>query len=94
MPIDLKRRKIENKLNRLTYRKGLNIKEDTEEFLAKSVCGFTADEIVAKIDTAANAVAVESVLSRHPDLFEYAKKDGKIYWYMTDENADDVLKKS
>lgn len=94
MPIDLKRQNIEGKLARLTYRKGMNIKKDVQEFLAKSVYGFTADEIVARVNTAANPIAVESVLSRHPDLFEYAKKDGKIYWYMTDENADDVLKKS
>lgn len=90
MPIDLKRDNIDGKLSRLTYSKGLKIKRDVADFLSGHTKAFSADEIVARIDVAANAVMVESVLSSH-DIFSYGEKDGTLYWYVKDENLEEAL---
>lgn len=90
MPIDLTRDQVSEKLDRLTYVKGLRIRTDVAEFLAGTTYLFTADEIVPRIDTAANAVMVESVLSEHT-VFSHEKQDGKIYWYVAEENLDEAL---
>lgn len=90
MPIDLKRDRISKKLDRLTYVKGLRIKSDVAEFLSETNYSFTADELVPRIDTAASAVMVESVLSEHT-VFSYEKKSGKIHWYIKNKNLDEAL---
>ena len=90
MPIDLKRDRVSEKLDRLTYTKGLRIRTDVAEFLADTTYLFTADEIVPRIDTAANAVMVESVLSEH-SVFSHETKDDKIYWYVDDKDLDEAL---
>lgn len=90
MPIDLKRGNVDEKLSRLNYTKGLEIKRDVAEFLAGHTRAFSADEIVARIDVAANALMVESVLSHH-EIFSYGEKEGKLYWYIEDRNLEDAL---
>lgn len=91
MPIDLTRTNVESKLDRLSYGKGLDIKEDVVEFLAKSAYAHSGNEIAAKIDTACDATRVEATLGHHPDLFEWEKVDGTIYWYMDDQTAEEVM---
>lgn len=90
MPIDLTRDRIDEKLDRLTYTKGLRIKTDVAEFLAGTTYLFTADEIIPRIDTAGSAVMVESVLSEH-SVFSHEKKNGKIYWYVAEEDLEEAL---
>lgn len=91
MPINLKRQSISSKLERVSYSKGLKIKRDVAGYLSSHTQAFTADEIVPRIDTAAHPVMVEHVLSHH-NIFTYGKKDGKIYWYIEDEDVDKASK--
>lgn len=91
MPVDLTRDNVESRLNRLGYGKGLDIKTDVAGFLAEQPYAFKSDTIVARIDTATNAVEVEAVLSHHPDVFSYSKEDDGIYWYVDDKNLEQAL---
>lgn len=91
MPVDLTRDNVEDRLDQLGYSEGLDIKKDVAGLLAEQPYAFKADTIVARIDTATNAVEVESVLSHHPDVFSYSKEDGGIYWYVDDEDLDQAL---
>jgi hypothetical protein len=93
MPIDLKRDNVEKKLERLTYSKGLKIKREVAGFLASQGQAFRADEIVARIDTAANAIMVEAVLGHH-EVFSYKIDDEKVYWYIEDSKLDEALEMS
>lgn len=91
MPIDLKRKKVSDKLDRLSYHKGVRIKQEVADFLAGSTHAFCADTIAARIDTGANPIMIESVLSHHTDVFSYGKKDGKIYWYVSEKDILDAV---
>jgi hypothetical protein len=90
MPIDLTRDNVEQKLDRLNYSKGLSIRKEVAEFLAGQTQAFKADEIVARIDTAANAIMVEAVLGHH-SIFNHEIKDGDIYWYINDKDVDKAV---
>lgn len=91
MPINLNRENVSSKLDRLSYSKGLNIKRDVAGYLAGHTQAFTADEIVPRIDTAAQPVMVEHILSHH-NIFSYGQEDNKIYWYVEDEDVDEASK--
>lgn len=90
MPIDLSRNKIEEKLSRLTYYKGKNLEEDLLRFLTENSHAFTADELVARIETAGNPIMLESVLTENA-LFSHQIKDDKVYWYVHSDDIDKAL---
>lgn len=93
MPIDLNRGDVDGKLGRLTYGKGLKIKTEVAGFLAEHSPNhlFSADVIVARVEVAANPIMVESVLSHHPDVFSHQKRDGKLYWYVSEGDLEKAL---
>lgn len=86
MPIDLSRDEdIEAQLSRLSYSQGVDLKGEVFDFLyAHPNYYYSADELTAKVQTAAAAVQIESVLSNHPDVFTYEKQDGTLYWQIKD----------
>jgi hypothetical protein len=88
MPIDLNRDEdIEAQLDRLSYSQGIDIKNDVKDVLyANPNQYFTADELAARIDSAAAPVQIEGVLSNHPSEFDHGKKNGRIYWQLTDNH--------
>lgn len=90
MPIKLDRNgDITSQLSRLSYSKGVSIKGEVYDYLYSNPnYYFSADELSARIQTAANPVQIEGVLSNHPDIFTYEKRDGTIYWQL-DPNASE-----
>lgn len=93
MPIRMNRTAdFESQLERLNYAKGVNLKEDAVTYLYTHPNHFfSADEMLPRLDTAASAVQLESVLSNNPHLFKYGKKDGQLYWQLVDSSVVESL---
>lgn len=86
MPIKITRPNFESQLDRMTYRKGVDIRDDVLSYLRRYPYGFTANTLSARIQTSAAPIMIENVLSSHPDDFSHALKDGNIYWFVNKEN--------
>lgn len=82
MPIKMTRPNMESQLDRMTYSRGVDIREDVLSYLRQYPYGFTADTLSARIQTPAAPIMIENVLSSHTDDFSHAMKDGDVYWFV------------
>lgn len=85
MPIQITRPNWQEQLDRMSYPRGVELRRETRDFLVRTPYAFTADTLAARLNTPASAAMIEHVLTTHPDEFEHAIKDNKIYWYVESE---------